>query len=45
MLAYACLIKGAGRTIALYGRHTEKVRAEVADLQHGRAVLAVNRRA
>ena len=34
-LAYACLIRGTGKTIALYGRHPEKVRAEVADLQHG----------
>jgi L-lactate dehydrogenase len=34
-LAYACLIRGTGRTIALYGRHREKIRAEVADLQHG----------
>jgi L-lactate dehydrogenase len=34
-LAYACLIRGAGRTIALYGRNAEKVHAEVADLQHG----------
>jgi L-lactate dehydrogenase len=34
-LAYACLIRGTGKTIALYGRNAEKVRAEVADLQHG----------
>jgi L-lactate dehydrogenase len=34
-LAYACLIRGTGKTIALYGRHREKIRAEVADLQHG----------
>jgi L-lactate dehydrogenase len=34
-LAYACLIRGTGKTIALYGRHPGKVRAEVADLQHG----------
>jgi predicted lipoprotein with Yx(FWY)xxD motif len=34
-LAYACLIRGTGRTIALYGRNAEKVRAEVADLAHG----------
>src|SRR5947209_17538952 len=34
-LAYACLIRGTGKTIALYGRNAQKVRAEVADLQHG----------
>jgi L-lactate dehydrogenase len=34
-LAYACLIRGTGKTIALYGRHREKIRAEVGDLQHG----------
>ena len=34
-LAYACLIRGTGKTIALYGRNAEKVRAEVADLRHG----------
>jgi L-lactate dehydrogenase len=34
-LAYTCLIRGTGKTIALYGRNGEKVRAEVADLQHG----------
>lgn len=34
-LAYACLIRGTGRTVALYGRNAEKVRAEVADLQDG----------
>jgi L-lactate dehydrogenase len=34
-LAYTCLIRGTGKTIALYGRNPEKVRAEVADLQHG----------
>jgi L-lactate dehydrogenase len=34
-LAYACLIRGTGKTIALYGRRPEKIRAEVADLQHG----------
>jgi L-lactate dehydrogenase len=34
-LAFACLIRGTGKTIALYGRHPEKVCAEVADLQHG----------
>jgi L-lactate dehydrogenase len=34
-LAYACLIRGTGKTIALYGRNVEKVRAEAADLRHG----------
>ena len=34
-LAYACLIRGTGKTIALYGRNAGKVRAEVADLRHG----------
>ena len=34
-LAYACLIRGTGKTIALYGRHAQKVRADVLDLQHG----------
>jgi L-lactate dehydrogenase len=34
-LAYACLIRGTGKTIALYGRNAKKVCAEVADLQHG----------
>jgi lactate/malate dehydrogenase, NAD binding domain len=34
-LAYACLIRGAGKTIALYGRDAGKVRAEVIDLQRG----------
>jgi L-lactate dehydrogenase len=34
-LAYACLIRGTGKTIALYGRNAQKVRAEVADLQDG----------
>ena len=34
-LAYACMIRGTGKTIALYGRNAEKVRAEVLDLQHG----------
>jgi hypothetical protein len=34
-LAYACLIGGAGNTIALYGRDAGKVRAEVSDLQRG----------
>jgi len=34
-LASACLIRGTGKSIALYGRNAEQVRAEVADLQHG----------
>jgi L-lactate dehydrogenase len=34
-LAYACLIRGTGKTIALYGRHPDRVRAEVLDLSHG----------
>ena len=38
-LAYACLIRGTGKTIALYGRNAEKVSAEVADLQHGLQVV------
>jgi hypothetical protein len=32
LAAYACLIRGTGKTIVLYGRNAEKVRAEVADL-------------
>lgn len=34
-LAYACLIKGAGKTIALYDLNAEKTRAEMLDLNHG----------
>jgi L-lactate dehydrogenase len=34
-LAYACLIRGIGRTIALYDINADKTRAEVLDLQHG----------
>src|SRR5215468_8477171 len=34
-LAYACLIRGTGKTIALYGRNADKIEAEVLDLQHG----------
>jgi L-lactate dehydrogenase len=34
-LAYACMIRGTGKTIALYSRNAEKVQAEVLDLQHG----------
>jgi L-lactate dehydrogenase len=34
-LAYACLIRGVGRTIALYDVNADKTRAEVLDLNHG----------
>lgn len=34
-LAYACLIRGTGKTIALLGRNAQRVRADVLDLQHG----------
>ncbi len=34
-LAYACMIRGTGKTIALYDRNAEKVQAEALDLQHG----------
>ena len=34
-VAYASLIRGAPRTMALYDIHLEKVRAEVLDLNHG----------
>jgi L-lactate dehydrogenase len=34
-LAYACMIRGTGKTIALCDRNAEKVRAEVLGLQHG----------
>jgi len=34
-LAYACLIRGVGRTIALYDLDSTKARAEVLDLNHG----------
>jgi L-lactate dehydrogenase len=34
-LAYACLIRGTGKSIALFGRDAQKVRADVLDLQHG----------
>ena len=33
--AYACLIRGIGRTIALYDTNADKTRAEVLDLNHG----------
>ena len=34
-LAYACMIRGTGKTIALYDQNAEKVNAEVLDLRHG----------
>jgi L-lactate dehydrogenase len=34
-LAYACMIRGTGKAIALYDLNAEKVNAEVLDLQHG----------
>src|SRR5918996_2317341 len=34
-LAYACLVRGIGRTIALYDINADKTRAEVLDLNHG----------
>ncbi|WP_269306978.1 L-lactate dehydrogenase [Aeromicrobium sp. HA] len=34
-IAYACLIRGSARTIALYDVNRPKVEAEVLDLQHG----------
>ena len=34
-LAYACLVRGVGRTIALYDLNADKTRAEVLDLNHG----------
>ena len=34
-LAYACLIRGVGRTIAIYDINADKTRAEVLDLNHG----------
>ena len=34
-LAYACMIRGTGKTIALYDRNASKVQAEMLDLQHG----------
>ena len=39
-LAYACVIRGTGKTIALYDSDAGKVRAEVADLQARAAVRA-----
>src|SRR5690625_4315047 len=34
-LAYACLMRGLARTVALYDINTNKVRAEALDLGHG----------
>ena len=34
-IAYACLIRGVGKTIALYDLNADKVRAEVLDLNQG----------
>jgi L-lactate dehydrogenase len=34
-IAYACLIRGVGKEIALYDLNAEKTRAEVLDLNHG----------
>ena len=34
-VAYACLIRGLSRTIAIYDINADKTRAEVLDLQHG----------
>ena len=34
-IAYACLIRGVGKTIALYDLNDDKVRAEVLDLNQG----------
>jgi len=34
-LAYACLIRGVGRTIAIYDINADKTHAEVLDLNHG----------
>src|SRR5512132_3819809 len=34
-LAYARLVRGIGRTIALYDVNADKTRAEVLDLNHG----------
>ena len=34
-LAYACMIRGTAKNIALFSRNADKVRAEVLDLQHG----------
>jgi L-lactate dehydrogenase len=34
-LAYTCLVRGVGKSIALYGRDPERLRAEVLDFHHG----------
>lgn len=34
-IAYACLVRGVGRTLALYDLNAEKTRAEVLDLNQG----------
>jgi L-lactate dehydrogenase len=34
-VAYACLIRGVGKSIALYDLNADKTRAEVLDLNHG----------
>jgi L-lactate dehydrogenase len=34
-LAYTCLVRGIGTSIALYARDPDRVRAEVLDLNHG----------
>ena len=34
-IAYSCLIRGVGKTVALYDVDADKVRAEVLDLNHG----------
>src|SRR3954449_6041954 len=34
-IAYACLIRGVGKSIALYDVNAAKVEAEVLDLNHG----------
>jgi L-lactate dehydrogenase len=34
-LAYTCLIRGIGKTIALFSRNPHRVRAELLDLNHG----------
>lgn len=39
-IAYACLIRGVGKTIALYDIDADKVRAQVLDLNQGHPVRA-----
>ena len=41
-LAYAALIRGSAREIALYDINEKKVDAEVADLQHGSQFTPTN---